>query len=76
MICDFKTGAFEAGLKCKPCAFIYHDAAISHSTDVMGLLQILILMCSSVRSNVTILRFPDFEPNDYLYETHADKGDN
>ena len=74
VLCPFKEGAFVSELKCKPLALIYDDASISHAFDTIGMLPLIILLCCSWYSKVTVLTLPDFEPNEYLFETHADKG--
>ena len=58
--------------------FIRHDhnATISLAYDVIDTVPVLILhLCWFGFQTVRLSLMPDFEPNEYLFNTHKDKGE-
>lgn len=47
---------------------------MSPAFDVMEFLPLMILNLSWCFFKCDVYTLPDFQPNDYLFETHADKG--
>lgn len=59
-----------------PVAFKYNCPVVHVASDVISDVELTILLCCMVwPSTVDILFFPTFQPNDYLFETHKDKGE-
>ena len=75
-ISKFKKGAFVAGKKIKPVVLSVNaeKMAISPDYNVLELLPLAILNLSWGCTKATVIDLPDFEPNEYLFRTHADKG--
>lgn len=70
----FKKGAFFAEKTIKPMFMKYHCHTVSPAFDVMEFLPLVILHLSWAGYRCEVVVMPDFQPNDYLFETHADKG--
>lgn len=72
---NFKKGAFFNEKKIRPFVLKFKYGLISTAWDSIGLLELIILnMCWSCYS-CDLIQLPDFEPNEYLFETHSDKAD-
>ena len=52
----------------------YHYDLISPSWEIMEFLPLLVLQCSWCLLRCKLHIMPDFQPNEYLFKTHADKG--
>ena len=71
----FKKGAFYAEKTVKPVMMRYNlDGMVSVAYDVIEVLPLAILQLSWSCMSCEILELPDFQPNDYLFTQHADKG--
>jgi hypothetical protein len=71
----FRRGAFEAMRAIMPCFVKTSYCHISTSYDVVGALDLFMLLFSSLQVNVTTHSImPVFVPNKYMLEKHADKG--
>jgi hypothetical protein len=74
---SFKKGAFFAEKTIRPIFLKYSWYQFSPSFDVLELLPLVIMMLSfpfaCFRCEVNVM--PDFEPNDYLFETHKEHGE-
>ena len=74
-IIPFKRGAFSAMRTVTPTFFSITSGQISPTYDIVDLIPLLILLFSSLYfrwAKITIL--PDFTPNSWMLEKHADKG--
>lgn len=71
---QFKKGAFLTLKTVRPIVLKYNVGSVSLAWDVIDNLPHLISMFSWYCYSCDILIFPDFEPNEYLFTTHADKG--
>ena len=59
----------------KPVMLLYDlDAMVSPAYDTIELLPLAIFQLSYGCLSCKVVELPDFMPNDYLFETHADKG--
>lgn len=54
--------------------FSVDTSSVSPAYDVIELLPLAIFQLSWSCITVTLVELPDFEPNEYLFTTHADKG--
>jgi len=70
----FKKGAFFAEKTVKPMYMKYKCHSVSPAFDVMEFLPLVILHLSWACYTCEVTVMPDFQPNDYLFETHTDKG--
>ena len=70
----FRKGAFVAEKKIKPIFLKYKFNTVSPAFDVMEFLPLVILNLSTCFYKCELTVLPDFEPNEYLFETHSDKG--
>ena len=73
-ISTFKKGVFVPEMKIKPLVLKLHDSSFSPAFDIIEILPMLILLNSWGFTKYECLTFPDFEPTEYLFTTHADKG--
>ena len=76
-LASFKKGAF-AGLKAvKPIVINYESEAwFNTAWDCLGFLDHVLLSFSAPHfAKATVIDMPTFIPNDYLFETHKDKGE-
>lgn len=72
----FKKGAFLAEKKLRPYILKYRHSTIDLAWDTTPLMPLLIHQMSYFCIQYCeVVRFPDFEPNEYLFETHKDKGE-
>jgi len=67
----FRRGAFIGEKRITPLYLKYHYATLSPAYDVVEFapIAILTLCCRGMRCDVNVM--PDFEPNEYLFQTHA-----
>lgn len=74
-VMKFKKGGFFAEKTVKPCFIKYNYFSLNPAFDTIEFLPLAILTLSWAfyKSEVTLL--PDFCPNEYLFEKHADKGE-
>ena len=70
----FKKGGFFAEKTIKPVFMKYGFFQLSPAFDTMELLPLVILMLSWACFTCELNVMPDFQPNEYLFETHKDKG--
>jgi len=70
----YKQGAFLTEKAIKPIVLKYSAGTMSPAFDCIDILPLVIMMLcwGCYTCDVTIL--PDFEPNEYLFEEHKDKG--
>jgi lysophosphatidylcholine acyltransferase / lyso-PAF acetyltransferase len=73
-IMKFKKGAFFAEKTIRPMFMSYKCHTVSPAFDVMEFLPLAILHLSWACYRCEVNIMPDFQPNDYLFETHKDKG--
>jgi len=73
-IMPFKQGAFLTEKRIKPILMNYSQGTVSPALDIMEFLPLAIMMLSWGCYCCEVTVFPDFEPNEYLFTTHADKG--
>jgi hypothetical protein len=71
----FKKGAFFAEKTIRPTFMKYQLGTVNTSFDVMEFLVLTILNLSWGGYKVTVNVLPDFTPNEYMFETHKDKGE-
>lgn len=70
----FKKGAFLAEKKVRPYTLNYSLGTVNLAWDVIDIRALMIIQLSWGCYTCRLQRLPDFEPNEYLFETHADKG--
>ena len=70
----FKKGAFFAEKTVSPMFIKYKCHTLSPAYDVMEFLPLVIMQLSWAFYSCEVSMMPDFQPNDYLFETHSDKG--
>jgi 1-acyl-sn-glycerol-3-phosphate acyltransferase len=73
-ILKFKKGAFFAEKTVRPMFMKYKQGTVSPAFDIMEFLPLAILHLSWAGFSVKVNVLPDFTPNEYLFETHKDKG--
>jgi 1-acyl-sn-glycerol-3-phosphate acyltransferase len=70
----FKRGAFVAEKRCKPLLMDWEVASIHPAFDTIEVMVLAIMQWSWGCMKVKIKEFPDFEPNEYMFEKYKDKG--
>jgi len=70
----FKKGAFIGEKRTKPIFMKWNVGTVHPAYDTIEVLVLAILQLSWTCMKVNIYEMPDFEPNEYLFETHKDKG--
>jgi len=70
----FKRGAFIGEKRVRPIYFKYHYTFFSPAFDVMDFFPTAFLTCCCYGLKCDVNIMPDFEPNEYLFRTHSDKG--
>ena len=70
----FKKGAFYSEKKVRPLFLKYKSSIISPAFDIIELIPLLVFVNSWFCLSCDICVMPDFEPNEYLFTTHANKG--
>ena len=73
-IMKFKKGAFIGEKRVKPLILDYEVSSVHPAYDIIEVLALAILQLSWCGMTCKILDLPEFEPNDYLFEKHKDKG--
>jgi hypothetical protein len=73
-ILKFRKGAFIAEKKVKPLTMHWSVGSVHPAYDTIEVLVLAILQLSWSCMKCRIVEMPDFEPNEYLFETHKDKG--
>ena len=72
---SFKKGAFDALKSVKPIVLKYTPSDISTQVNRYAIWPIQIMLTASLKPTVVeVSELPIFIPNDYLFETHKDKG--
>lgn len=71
----FRRGAFYDLRSLVPVTVKYKFGMVSPAVDALEMSYAVFLICASLQSIVAeVTEMPPFEPNDYLFEKHADKG--
>jgi 1-acyl-sn-glycerol-3-phosphate acyltransferase len=73
-IISFKKGAFFAEKTVRPIFVKYGYHTLNPAFDTIEFLPLLILTLSWGFYNFEVTVLPDFTPNEFLFEQHADKG--
>lgn len=72
----FKKGAFYGEKSVKPVVLKYAlDESVSVAYDTIEILPLVIFQLSWSCMTCRVIELPDFQPNEYLFTEHADKGD-
>lgn len=66
----FKRGAFYAEKTVRPICLKYHYQTISPAFDVIEFIPLALLQLSWACLSCDVVVFPDFQPNEYLFEKH------
>jgi len=74
-ILDFKKGGFFAERTVQPMFLKYKYNTLNIAYDTMEFLPLAILVLSWNFYTCELNIMPDFQPNDYLFEVHNDKGE-
>lgn len=72
---SFKQGAFLAEKRVKPLFMKYSDSLVNPSYATMGIGPLAIFLLSWGCYKCEVSKLSDFEPNDFLFEKHADKAE-
>lgn len=71
----FKKGAFINEKKVRPFVLKYSThGTINPCWDVIDIKSLFLMQLSFCCCSCHMYQLPDFEPNEYLFETHKDKG--
>jgi len=73
-IFKFKRGAFIGERRVSPMVLRYTYDGLSSAFDVIDYLPLAIMNYSWRGLHCKVHYLPDFEPNEYLFKTHKDKG--
>ena len=75
-ILKFMKGAFFAEKRVRPIVMKYSWSYMSTDYGVMDMMPLLVLAFSQFVQGLTceLLVLPDFQPNEFLFEKHADRG--
>lgn len=71
----FKRGGFASLRASRPVVLKYIWSSLSPAWDVIPFLPIAIMQMSLFYMRCDVIELPPFIPNDYLFEQHANKGD-
>lgn len=71
---QFKRGAFASLRAVKPVVLKYKWCNLSPAWDIVPFLPLAIMQFCLFDFKCDVIELPEFVPNDYLFETHADKG--
>jgi hypothetical protein len=72
---SFKRGPFESLKTVRPVVLQYSYGHLSPAYDVIHFLSIVVFMMCNIGFYWCNLKYlPPFKPNEYLFETHKDKG--
>jgi hypothetical protein len=72
---QFKRGGFASLRACKPVVLKYIWSSLSPAWDVIPFMPLMIMQMSLFYVRCDVLELPPMIPNDYLFEHHANKGD-
>ena len=72
---SFKQGAFSAEKRIRPMFMKYKHGLVDPSYATMDIAPLAIFLLCWCCYYCEVLMLPDFEPTEYLFETHADKGE-
>jgi len=70
----FKRGAFASNRASKPVVLKYIWSTLSPAWEVIPFMPLAIMQFSLFYVKCEVIELPIFIPNDYLFETHANKG--
>jgi len=70
----FRKGAFYSEKKVQPVFMKFKYGTISPAYDILDFLPLAILNLCFCCFSCVLTILPDFEPNEYLFSTHSDKG--
>jgi hypothetical protein len=71
----FKKGAFVAERRVQPVVMLYDSKqTMSLAYDIIEMVPLILLHLSWCCFRIETLELPEFEPTEYLFETHSDKG--
>lgn len=73
-IAKFKKGAFVSEKRVKPMFLKYEPGSVSLAYDSIDFFSLMVLQLSWCCFRVSVNHMPEFQPNEYLFETHKDKG--
>jgi len=74
-VMPFKQGAFLTEKTITPILLKYSDGLVSTAYDIIDLGPLLIMMCCWGFYSCEVKVLPDFQPNCYIFERHADKAE-
>lgn len=74
-IMKFKRGSFVGNAAIQPFIQKHSSVLFSAAYDTLTLHAHLVLMLCSPLHTITVYKMPPFIPNEYLYDTHTDKGE-
>lgn len=74
LLFQFKKGAFLAEKKIRPYILTYSSGTVHPAWENIDFLPLIIFFLSWGCYTCHLQQLPDFEPNEYLFETHKDKG--
>lgn len=69
-----KRGAFAAGRAVVPTYLKFYNGSVNPAFDTIEFLPLLVIQLSWAGYRAEQFVLPEFRPNEYLYETHKDKG--
>jgi hypothetical protein len=72
---EFKRGAFYGLRPIQPMYMNYKWSTVSPSFETIAFVPLVAFQCSWFCTICEFTIMPPFFPNDYMYETHADKGE-
>ena len=70
----FKKGAFISERRCQPLILKYKFGTVSPAYDIIEFMALVIIQLSWSCITCNVIELPEFEPNEYLFETFKDKG--
>lgn len=70
----FKRGAFSSLRTVKPVVIKYEYGVMSPAFDVIPFFSLIIMQLSVFNIKAVVYELPAFVPNQYLFNTHKDKG--
>ena len=74
-LCSFRKGAFFSECAVMPVGLQYTTPQASPMTSCLDDPESIVLFCCNWRlSSVRAVFYPTFQPNNYLWKKHADKG--
>lgn len=71
----FRRGAFASLRQVIPCTLKYKYGMVHPAIESLGeAITTIFLACSFSIITAEVVRYPVFQPTDYLFEHHKDKG--